>query len=562
MFANMKIGKRMALGFGLLLVIMVVLIWEGITAMSDIQHKLDRIVKVNNVRIDLCNDMFIAIKDVSINVRNMIIENDAARHQEIFRKITAAREKYNDTFKKNEELTPKDDKKAHELIAKMKELQELSRPLNDKVIALATAHKDADAAVVMTKEAGPAVANWLDAIEKLGDHNIDRNKTRYEEAVKEYEQSRNVMFGLGAVAILIALFTAFYLTRGIVRPINEAVTVANALANGDLTITVESKSKDETGMMMAAIAAMVDKLKHVVGDVMSAADNVASGSQQLSATAQQMSQGATEQAASAEEISSSMEEMAASIRQNTDNAMQTEKISIKSSTDAKEGGKAVVETVAAMKEIASKISIIEEISRQTNLLALNAAIEAARAGEHGKGFAVVASEVRKLAERSQSAAGEISELSSRSVAIAEQAGEMLTKMVPDIQKTAELVQEITASSKEQDTGAEQINKAIQQLDQVIQQNASASEEMASTSEELSGQAEQLNDAVSFFRIDGSGHHTRTPRQQPARQGKKIQIAHATQKGKAAPARRASSGGINLELGHAGPDHLDDEFEKF
>ncbi|MDD2542432.1 MAG: methyl-accepting chemotaxis protein, partial [Desulfuromonadaceae bacterium] len=246
---------------------------------------------------------------------------------------------------------------------------------------------------------------------------------------------------------------------------------------------------------------------------------------------------------------------------NTDNAMQTEKISIKSSVDAKEGGKAVIETVAAMKEIATKISIIEEIARQTNLLALNAAIEAARAGEHGKGFAVVASEVRKLAERSQSAAGEISGLSTRSVAIAEQAGEMLSRMVPDIQRTAELVQEITASSKEQDAGAEQINKAIQQLDQVIQQNASASEEMASTSEELSSQAEQLSDAVAFFKIDGGGQ-PRVARQQSAKQGKKPQIAHIGSKKTAAPATRTPSGGINLELGQAGPDHLDDEFEKF
>jgi methyl-accepting chemotaxis protein len=241
--------------------------------------------------------------------------------------------------------------------------------------------------------------------------------------------------------------------------------------------------------------------------------------------------------------------------------MQTEKISIKSSIDAKEGGKAVVETVAAMKEIATKISIIEEIARQTNLLALNAAIEAARAGEHGKGFAVVASEVRKLAERSQSAAGEISTLSTRSVAIAEQAGEMLTKMVPDIQKTSELVQEITASSKEQDTGAEQINKAIQQLDQVIQQNASASEEMASTSEELSSQAEQLQDSISFFNIGSAGG--RRPSAAAARKpaAHKVQIAHA-RKASPAPVKRSSGGGINLQLGQAGPDHLDDEFEKF
>ena len=561
MFTNMKIGKRMALGFGLVLVIMCVLIWVGVTGMSGIQKSLDRIVKVNSVRIALVNDCNDQIAVVSVNLRNIIMESDVSKHPPIEKKIADARAKYDENFKKVQEMTNKDDKKAMELISKVSDAQQLARSLNKKVDELDAANKDAEAIALMNREAGPAVEKWKALLEELIEHNMDRNKMRYEEALKGYTSARNEMFGLGAAAILIGLFTAFFLTRGIVKPINEAVAVAEALSKGDLTVIVESKSKDETGMMMAAIAAMVDKLKHVVGDVMFASDNVSSGSQQLSATAQQMSQGATEQAASAEEISSSMEEMASSIRQNTDNAMQTEKISIKSSVDAKEGGKAVIETVAAMKEIATKISIIEEIARQTNLLALNAAIEAARAGEHGKGFAVVASEVRKLAERSQSAAGEISSLSSRSVAIAEQAGEMLTKMVPDIQKTAELVQEITASSKEQDTGAEQINKAIQQLDQVIQQNASASEEMASTSEELSSQAEQLSDAVAFFKIDG-GAHSRAPRQVAAKQGKRVQIAHASVKGKPAQAKRTSGGGINLELGHAGPDHLDDEFEKY
>jgi methyl-accepting chemotaxis protein len=558
MFANMKIGKRMALGFGLVLVIMCVLIWEGLSGMGDIEGKLERIVTINNVRIDKTADMLQSVQEVSINMRNALLDSDLSKRPEYQKRVGEQREKYNEAFKKLEELTSKDDTKGHELIGKIKEVQEKARPLNIKVVELAMANKDSDAIALLNKEARPAVRIWIDEVDKMMDYQIERNKKRFEEAKSEYISSRNTMLGLGSAAILIGLFTAFYLTRGIVKPINEAVAVAEALSKGDLTITVESKSTDETGLMMAAIASMVDKLKHVVSDVMSASDNVASGSQELSATAQQMSQGATEQAASAEEISSSMEEMASSIRQNTDNAMQTEKISIKSSVDAKEGGKAVVETVAAMKEIATKISIIEEIARQTNLLALNAAIEAARAGEHGKGFAVVASEVRKLAERSQSAAGEISSLSTRSVAIAEQAGEMLTKMVPDIQKTSELVQEITASSKEQDTGAEQINKAIQQLDQVIQQNASASEEMASTSEELSSQAEQLQDSISFFNI---GNQARRPSGAAARKpAKKMQIAHA--KSSAPAATKRSSGGVNLQLGNAGPDHLDDDFEKY
>jgi methyl-accepting chemotaxis protein len=228
----------------------------------------------------------------------------------------------------------------------------------------------------------------------------------------------------------------------------------------------------------------------------------------MSSGAEQLSQGATEQAASLEEVSSSMEQMAANIGQNSENAQQTEKIVLKAAEDAKESGKAVVATAGAMKEIAGKIFIIEEIARQTNLLALNAAIEAARAGEHGKGFAVVASEVRKLAERSQTAVAEINTLSAASVQISEKAGEMLGRIVPDIQKTADLVQEITAASNEQSSGAGQINKAIQQLDLVIQQNASASEEMAATSEELLSQAEQLQSTIAFFSIDGASDLSR------------------------------------------------------
>ena len=342
----------------------------------------------------------------------------------------------------------------------------------------------------------------------------------------------------------------------LIEAINNITENANEVANGNLMVVLKKRSEEDA--LMEALQNMVTKLKDIVREVQSAADNVASGSQELSASAQQMSQGATEQAASAEEVSSSMEEMTSSIKQNADNSTQTEKIAMKSAADAKTGGKAVSETVAAMKEIATKINIIEEIARQTNLLALNAAIEAARAGEHGKGFAVVAAEVRKLAERSQKAAGEIGSLSTSSVEIAEKAGDLLEKMLPDIQKTAELVQEISASSKEQDTGAEQISKAIQQLDSVIQQNASASEEMASTSEELSSQAEQLKDTISFFTIDaGSGVK------------KQLKISHqslsthpAAKKPAQRPITAAGKAGVLLSLGQGHVDKLDDEFETY
>jgi len=289
-----------------------------------------------------------------------------------------------------------------------------------------------------------------------------------------------------------------------IKNLNERAIVTDKIAEGDLNVNIKVNS--EKDVLGNSLYKMVEKLKEIVESVKIAADNVTAGSQELSSSSEQLSQGATEQASAAEEASSAMEEMTSNIKQNADNSHQTEKIAQKSADDAKAGGKAVAETVTAMKDIASKISIIEEIARQTNLLALNAAIEAARAGEHGKGFAVVASEVRKLAERSQTAAAEISKLSESSVLVAEKAGELLLLIVPDIQRTAELVQEISAASNEQNGGAGQINSAIQQLNQVIQQNASASEEMSSTAEELANQAEQLQHTISFFRISSTSNN--------------------------------------------------------
>ena len=286
----------------------------------------------------------------------------------------------------------------------------------------------------------------------------------------------------------------------LITAMDDITRAAQEISRGNLTVAIHERSKEDK--LMQALSAMVNDLTRTVSEIRTIASEVSSASLSISTASVEISSGATTQAASAEEASSSMEEMVSNIKQNADNAQQTDKIANKSAKDAQESGRAVVEAVTAMKEIASKISIIEEIARQTNLLALNAAIEAARAGEHGKGFAVVAAEVRKLAERSQKAAGEINQLSGTTVKVSEKAGEMLDKLVPDIQKTAELVQEITAASKEQDTGAEQINKALQQLEKVIQQNASASEEMAATTEELTGQADQLMSALGFFRTGG------------------------------------------------------------
>jgi methyl-accepting chemotaxis protein len=290
--------------------------------------------------------------------------------------------------------------------------------------------------------------------------------------------------------------------NALIAAMHEITRAAEEIAQGNLTVAIRERSAEDK--LMQALSAMVGGLTRTVSEIRTIAGEVSAASQSISTASVQVSRGASSQAAAAEEASASMEQMVSNIKQNADNAQQTDKIANKSAKDAKESGQSVLEAVSVMKEIANKISIIEEIARQTNLLALNAAIEAARAGEHGKGFAVVAAEVRKLAERSQKAASEINKLSGTTVRVSELSGEMLNKLVPDIQRTAELVQEISAASREQDTGAEQINKALQQLEKVIQQNASASEEMASTTEQLTGQSDQLVSALSFFRTGNDG----------------------------------------------------------
>ncbi len=355
---------------------------------------------------------------------------------------------------------------------------------------------------VYETETVPALKETHDILTELS----EKAKTISEKALSNMDNAQRAMERIffvvfaGVVALLFA-GTSFFLARPLKNSLTSISKWVATIAAGDLRNDIHIKTDDEIGDIAAKLNGMIENIRETVTGVKLAAENVNSGSTQLSSGAEQMSQGTRQQAALAEEASSSIEEMNATIRQNADNAHETEKIALKSAADATESGNAVSKTVGAMKEIAAKISIIEEIARQTNLLALNAAIEAARAGEHGKGFAVVAAEVRKLAERSQAAAGEISQLSVTSVEVAEKAGQMLAKLVPDIQKTAELVQEISAASKEQTSGSAQINAAIQQLNHVIQQNAGATEEISATAEELLTQAEQLRGAIAFFKVE-------------------------------------------------------------
>ncbi|MEN8837477.1 MAG: methyl-accepting chemotaxis protein, partial [Celeribacter marinus] len=314
---------------------------------------------------------------------------------------------------------------------------------------------------------------------------------------------RNLIVIMSAAAIL-GLSGAIWIIMTISKGLNRGIALARSVAEGDLTQTAALTGRDEITDLLAALNNMVEKLRSVVGEVTGGAGNVASGAGEMASTSEQLSQGATEQASSTEEASSSMEQMTANIRQTADNASETENMAQKSAEDARASGRAVAEAVNAMKTIAERIMVVQEIARQTDLLALNAAVEAARAGEHGRGFAVVASEVRKLAERSQTAAGEISGLSGDTVTAAEEAGRMLEGLVPDIERTAQLVSQISGASQELATGAAQVNTAIQQLDKVTQENTSAAEEMSSTAEELSSQAEALRAAIAYFSLSENG----------------------------------------------------------
>lgn len=384
---------------------------------------------------------------------------------------------------------------------------------------------------------------------------------RTQESSRSVENAFRLIVICVIIAVIIGIMVGYWVARSVLRQVGGEPSAIELLARrvseGDLSMTAKGQ---ETGVLLALVG-MVERLRQVVEDVRRAAEEVSIGSRKLTETSEAVSHGATEQAAGIEETSSAMEQMVGSITQNTENAVATEKIAKMAAQDAQEGGKAVNEAVVAMKEIAGKITIIEEIARQTNLLALNAAIEAARAGEHGKGFAVVAAEVRKLAERSQMAAGEISRLSSSSVTVAERAGEIINKLVPDIRKTAELIQEITASSGEQSSGASQINQSIQRLDQVIQKNAGASEEMTNTAQVLSDQSNVLAQAIAFFKFDSQNKMVSTASR------KSLEFMGSPVE----PGRRGGTGAVLSASGSRalpGPSvsakklNSDDEFERF
>ena len=402
------------------------------------------------------------------------------------------------------------------------------------------------------KEVVDAIGAYVDLV-----HKLMADEAANAEKQATFAETLMIFAILGT--LFVAIGGGVWISLNISRNVARAASLANAVAEGDLTHTVTNFGDDEVGDLIKSLDQMSGKLRATVSEALNASHSVASGSEELSASANQLSQGATEQASATEEASSAMEEMASNVKQNAENAGQTEKIARASADAAASGGAAVARAVKAMETIASKITIVQEIARQTDLLALNAAVEAARAGEHGRGFAVVASEVRKLAERSQAAAAEISTLSSDTVKTAQDAGGMLERLVPEIRRTADLIGEISSACREQDVGVSQINQAIQQLDQVTQQNAASSEEVSATSEELSAQAERLQRTISFFRIEAGESTAKTA-------VKELQVKAAVMRAKDAgkpgkPQKPASRSGVGFALDLDAGDAVDRQFRR-
>jgi methyl-accepting chemotaxis protein len=430
-----------------------------------------------------------------------------------------------------------------------------------KARALARENGDAEAVVLATTKGRPPVDKAGKDTDEIIAIELASLAAAQQASSSAYGTARAILLGTFVLGLVFGAALARAIVRYIGRSLAAATSLAQAVSGGDLTHTAEVTNHDEIGSMMVALNGMIENLRRVARDVTTAADNVASGAtsvasgaEQMSATTGQVAEGAGQQGAATEETTAAMEQMGASVQQNADNAQQTDRLASKASTDAQASGEAVTQTLSAMKHIAEKIGIIEEIARKTDLLALNAAVEAARAGEHGRGFAVVASEVRKLAERSSIAAAEISQLSKSGVSLADSAGAMLGRLVPDIRKTAELVQEVSAASREQSTGIEQSNKALQDLDRVTQQNAAAAEQMAATAQqmamtagELSGQAEQLQAAVAFFKLEDRHGAPATPAIPPPRAAAPVARKPTTSHASGKPHAQVASG----KYGHAG-----------
>jgi len=592
----MTVGARLTVAFGLVLALLLGVIVAGLGRMSVLNDRLHGITDENNIELREAYDSRGDSWHIALAERDFMLAADEAGMQTQKHVAQSAIESFEGHLEK---LTSMFSASAAALSAAQKDSFARVKETWPGVKQLVMSVMNATGRLRNTQEIqrvhADFVARNIALREVLNQFVAAENKANSDaaaEAGQAYRSGRLAMLLLGTFAAVVAVLAALLVTRNLLAQLGgepgEVVAAMQAVARGNLDIHVTTRSGD-TSSMMHAVKTMVEtagssvsdvgrvmkalaegdltqtvdreyegafaalkeyangtvlKLSAIIAEVNAATDALSQAAEEVSTTSQSLSQSASEQAAGVEQTSASVEEMAASIAQNSENAKVTDTMANKASSEATEGGEAVQATVAAMKQIAQKICIIDDIAYQTNLLALNAAIEAARAGEHGKGFAVVASEVRKLAERSQVAAQEIGTVATGSVELAEKAGKLLAEMVPNIKKTSGLVQEIAAASQEQSSGVGQINSAVTQLNQTTQQNAAAAEELAATAEEMSGQADQLQETLSFFRA-------RDGKTNPGR--RREDGAGSSLRGQSA--RGASSGAV--ARGSAAPERSDE-----
>lgn len=516
---------------------------SSLNSLGRMSGNLTEITEVEAEKVRLAENFTAGQLRIQRDVRELILAEDPQLRSEIRARMDQARARAETTFTALNDLSTQE---GQALLTEGRAAWDSLIDVNNRALSMAN---NGNTMAAFRLLSGQGQDLWVAMEEKL-DALIALNRDGLANAVvragENYAASRQLAILLTLAMVALGAIAATWIILTISRGLSRSIALAKRVASGDLIETAALRGNDEVTDLVRGLNDMVAKLRGIVGEVSSGSANVASGAGEMASTSEQLSQGATEQASSTEEASSSMEEMTANIKQTADNASETESMAQKSAEDARASGRAVADAVGAMKTIAERILVVQEIARQTDLLALNAAVEAARAGEHGRGFAVVASEVRKLAERSQTAAGEISGLSSDTVKAAEEAGQMLEGLVPDIEKTATLVSQISGASQELATGANQVNLAIQQLDKVTQENTAAAEQMSSTAEELSAQAETLRGAMSYFRL-AAGDVPAPVRQvqtQPAR-GRRPQVS-------------TKSGGFDFDMS-VSEDDLDAEF---
>lgn len=576
---NLKVGTRLALGFGIILSCLIAVSFATYSNLKAIERKASHTLNESLPFTLLAEQMVLD----AVQVQQYLTDASATHDREVLKEAEAH---YHAFLKGVAEFREMYTEEGFQ-----KGLAELDLIVDRFEAFHNVGLKMTEAYITQGREAGNEIMNEFDvtslaladAIRVFRDEQVAEIQESNAAILGETQHTEVLLLTISTIALLLGVFITLFITRSISVPLNKIVRMIQAIGQGDLGSRLNMDQKDEIGALAVSLDAFAENMQEevltafnylsagnftftangvikeplaetnrslteLVSQIVGASDVVNIGSQTVSESSTVMSQGASEQAASAEEAAASVEEMTATIRQNAANAKETESLALKVSANAREGGEAVDKTVSAMKQIADKISIVEEIARQTNLLALNAAIEAARAGEQGKGFAVVAAEVRKLAERSQVAAAEINELSVNSVEVADKAGQLINTMVPDIEKTTDLIQEISAACNEQESGADQINQSIQRLDNIIQTNASSAEEITSTAEELSGQADQMQTLVSKFVVAGGVQQSIAPPEQTSAPSTKTQ-------------RKIAAPIITSEISGA-QDSMDSEFERF